>query len=248
MTTSLYAFPSLPGSGRRAQVALTIANPLAGVDRLLHGSDLRGWGAVPYADPVLYRVTGFDSSARRFQYAVNPRFGRSDPGATAYRSPLRITLDVRLDLGRPVAAQFLEQGLRVRPSRPGTRASAEVIKQRYMQRGYTDLYGTLLSLADSLALSRDQMQQMERERAVLLRHADSIYTELAGYLAALPDNFDQKAVLQRIADAEATAWRAIYAEKEFLRELLTPGQLRLLPTSIYNMITVPNFTQRFFFG
>ena len=60
----------------RATISLGIANPLTGIDALLHGSsNLHGWGAPAATDPNLLYVRGFDQTAQRYIYDVNPRFG-----------------------------------------------------------------------------------------------------------------------------------------------------------------------------
>jgi hypothetical protein len=57
-----------------------------------------------------------------------------------------------------------------------------------MTRNFSDFYDFLPArLKDSLALTNDQMRQMEEERQLLRHKADSIYTGLATYLVNLPD-------------------------------------------------------------
>ena len=43
-------------------------------------------------------------------------------------------------------------------------------------------------------------------------------------------------------------WTIIYAETPCLKELLTPGQIRLLPGALREMVTIPNYKGRFFYG
>jgi len=118
-----------------------------------------------------------------------------------------------------------------------------------MTRNFSDFYGFLLArLKDSLALTNDQMRQMEEERQLLRHKADSIYTGLATYLVNLSDGYDRKEAIKRITDAGDSVWTEINAEGPFLKKLLTPGQMRLLPVPIFNMITAPNIHSRFFFG
>jgi hypothetical protein len=231
-------------------VNLSFSNVLGGLDELLHGgTHLHGWGMTPFPDQTLYRLRGFDPSAQRFLYDVNPRFGSSSPSTTTARAPFRVTLDVSLNLGRSFEAQQLEQNLRMRPVLVGTRAPVDSIKKRYMST-FSDFYGYLLTarMSDSLALSNDQIRRMQAERTVLRARADSIYSVLSTYLAALPDGFDEKEPIKRITDAGNAVWEVVYAERTFLLGLLTSGQLRLLPRVIFQMITDRNFKGRFFFG
>lgn len=192
-------------------------------------------------------MRGFDSTARRFLYQVNPRFGSSRPPANPYYTPFRVTLDVRMQLGPSRDAQELELNLRVRPPLTGTRAPVDSIKKRYIGASFADLYSSLLQMADSLALSRAQAEQMQGRDAVLRARIDSVYGMLATYLAALPLRYDAADALRHVMDANGAAWKAIYAEAPFLSQLLTPGQIRLLPPPLVAMLTTPNFRSRFFF-
>lgn len=59
---------------------------------------------------------------------------------------------------------------------------------------------------------------------------------------------DRKDAVKRINDAGDAVWTDIDAEGPFLVKLLTPGQIRLLPAPLFNMISAPNIHNRFFFG
>jgi hypothetical protein len=65
---------------------------------------------------------------------------------------------------------------------------------------------------------------------------------------ALPANYDAKDAVKHANDAADAMWSAIYAETPFLERLLTPGQIRLLPGGLREMVTVPGFKGRFFYG
>ncbi len=57
--------PRLPAKVRnRVTASVYFANVLGGVDQLLHGSDLRGWGSGGAPDPVLLVPRGFDRPPR----------------------------------------------------------------------------------------------------------------------------------------------------------------------------------------
>jgi hypothetical protein len=241
-------FNRLPGTNR-ARVNFSFANVTGALDQLIHGSEhLRGWGLLPIPDQTLYQVRGFDASAQRFIYAVNPRFGASGPSTTTRRNPFRITLDVQLDLGRSADEQRVEQTIRVRPSLYGTRAPVDSIKNRYIRSSFTDLYAVMLRFADSLALSRDQTERVQARQVLLKARADSIFGDLARYLVALPESFDVKDAAKHVTDTGDSAWKVIYAERDFLSATLTPGQIHLLPPPIQQMIITPDFKGKFFFG
>ena len=256
MNASIFA-TNIPTTDNRLNVTLNLANPLGGLDQLLHGSDhLHGWGMTPFPDGTLYQVRGFDPTAERYIYQVNPRFGNTNPAFTTLRSPFRMTLDVRWDYGPNRQEQAVILNVRVKPPLAGTRASADTIRQRYVcgnaqgANGYSDIYRLLLRLSDSLALSRDQVDRMQARQKLMHAKADSVYGVLANYLANMPADFSPKEASTRVSDTELDMWKLIYGEATFLKELLTPGQLRLLPPPIYNMVTnpAPNFGARFYFG
>jgi len=226
---------------------------LGGIDQLLHGDDhLRGWGATPFMDGTLYQVRGFDATARRYIYQVNPRFGNTSPSASTLRSPFRMTLDVRMNLGHDAQEQDVILKMRVKPALKGTRASADTLKNRYMNstssNAFMDIYKLMLRYADSLALSRDQSEKVQARQKLLIARADSVFGGLAGYLAKLPESYSAKDAAKHVTDAATAMWDIIYAEGPWIKELLTPGQLRLLPGGLREMVTTPGFKGRFFYS
>ena len=246
--------PRIPGTNNRVDLSLNFANPLGGLDLLLHGSnDLRGWGAAPFIDGSLYQVRGFEATSRQFQYAVNPRFGNTSPSTSTFRTPFRVSLDVKIDLGHNQQEQSVILGMRIKPPLVGTRAPFDTLKIRYLNgtagpNGFSDIYKVMLRYADSIALTRDQSERVQARQKQLAARADSVYGELAKYLVALPSDFSAKDAAKHVADTNNDMWNIIYAETPWLKELLTPGQIRLLPGSLRDMITLPNFKGRFYFG
>lgn len=222
---------TLPGSTRRTNVALAFANPLGGLDQLLHGSDhLRGWGSPAIPDPVLYNVRGFDATNDRFRYDVNPRFGNTSPANTILRSPFRVTLDVRLDLGTPLPQQQLSRWLKPgRAGRPGPKLSAAELKRRYA-RNVPDPYAGILQETDSLLLTREQVEAIQSVQKVYVQRMDSLWTSLANYLASLGDKFNGAEALKRQESATDDAWELSRLDvQKNLPTILSPVQLQLLP-------------------
>ena len=249
---------NIPQTDNRMTVSLNLANPLGGIDQLLHGSDkLHGWGATPIPDQTLYQIRGFDQTAQRYIYQVNSRFGNTDPALSTFRSPFRMTLDVRMRLGPNPNEQSVVLNMRVKPPLAGTRATVDTIKNRYVcgspngGNGYSDIYRFMLRLADSLALSRDQVEKMQAEQKLMRGRADSVYGVLANYLVALPKDYDVKDAAKHVTDTDNDMWKLIYGEAPFLKGLLTNGQVRLLPIPLFNMVTTTSTTTptgRFYFG
>jgi hypothetical protein len=217
---------------RWASAALALHNPLAGLDQLLHGSDdLRGWGNAAYPDPILYTVTGFDSTSNRFLYKVNPRFGSNSSSSTLRRTPFRVTLDVSIDLAKPYGEQQLERW--IRPGRggyPGKKLTSAEMKKRY-ERNVPDPYAILLAERDSLLLSPKQVEAIEKAQRAYRMRMDSLWTTLTDYLSALPDAFNAAEVLRRQEDAIDAGWEISRQDAQrMFPTLLTPIQLRILPS------------------
>ena len=250
MNAAIYVLSPLPGTAGRGRLTLSLVNVPGAVDLLLHGpSDLRGWGAASFPDQTLLRVRGFDPAAQRFLYDVNPRFGSVSAATTTVRVPFRIALDYSMQLGANAQAQQLELNLRLRAPLKGTRAPADSIAKRYLQDGFGNFYGYLMQrLADSLALSSDQLRKMQSRSDDLNQRGRAIYLRLGEYLAGLPADYDPKVVLARIKDAESDAWTQVDLEREFMKQLMNPAQVRRLPARMFQWMTDPTFKGRFYYG
>lgn len=214
-----------------SSIAINLANPLGGLDYLLHGEDhLRGWGTPPAVDPILYNVRGFDPTAQRFVYEVNPRFGATSTSLNTIRAPFRATIDVALDLASPVQKQLLQRWLGLgRDGRTGNKLTSAELVRRYM-RTLPDPYAQIIRQADSLLLSPDQVTRLRTVQRAYQARMAAHWTELADYLAALPDVYPLREAYARQEEATdeawAMAWRDIHAT---LPAILTRVQLTLLP-------------------
>jgi hypothetical protein len=221
----------IPNSnGRSANVAFHIFNPLGGIDQLLHGSArLRGWGLPTLPDPTLYTVRGFDSLSRHFQYEVNPRFGNTRPVNSIVRAPFRLELEVSLNVGPPLSLQQLERSMGAGRTRPGPKLTPNELKKRY-KRNVPDPYAAILEESDSLLISADQEKALEAVQTEYLRGADSLWTPLTDYLAALGNSFDSKEALRRQEETVDAVWEysRIHVQKT-LGTILSPVQINLLP-------------------
>jgi hypothetical protein len=216
-------------TGKRASASIYLANVPAGFDQLLHGNNLRGWGSSAQPDRVLLRVRGFDPVSNHFLYDVNPKFGTSQPTASVFRTPFRITLDLSLDLGRPFSEQQLDILLKPgRDGRPGIRFTADSLFVRY-KRSVPDLYQTILAESDSLLLSESQSNALEVAQGPYRASADSLWRTLSVELADLPDKFDANKALKRQEEVTDQEWEIAWVESKKLNSILTASQLKLLP-------------------
>jgi hypothetical protein len=218
------------------QVTLNFANPLAGIDQLLHGSHLHGWGTAAMPDPTLYYVDGFDPSARRFVYRVNPRFGATDPGRTVMRNPFRVTIDVSFYLSPDFPQQQLVRYLGAgRGGRPGPRLTEQELEQRYA-RNVSDPYLAIIAESDSLLLAREQVEALQRADVGYRQQMDSLWESLASDFARLGEQFDVSAAVKRQESAIAVAREITRLHvRGTLGDILTPVQLRLMPGNVRAM-------------
>jgi hypothetical protein len=215
--------------GRRLGAALNIDNPAAGLDVALHGNRLRGWGGPAAPDPVLLVPTGFDATAQRFRYRVNPRFGSTDPRRTLLRAPARVTLDFTLDLSRDENVQTLERNLEPqRVNGQWRRPTRDMIYRRYAE-SISSLHGYILTNSDTLFLTRGQIERLASADTAFLRDARGIYAALADTLAALPERRDPETALAIVRRAQKRYLELFYQQRAIVEDVLTPVQREILP-------------------
>lgn len=216
---------------------ISIANPIGGLDQLLHGSGrLRGWGTTPSPDPVLYHVRGFDAAARRFNYEVNPRFGATDAARSTLRAPFRLTLDFSVNLSPDFAQQQLERYLGPgRGGRPGPRLTIDELRTRYA-RNVGDPYRAIIAEADSLLLSREQVDALAAAGSRYRLRIDSLWSALATEFSEFGDRYDVAAAVRRQESALEQGREMSRADvRSSLGDILTPIQLRLMPGFVSQM-------------
>lgn len=215
---------------RRHRVWLNISNPLAGLDQLLHGGKLHGWGTQPFPDRVLYYVRGYDSTTNRFRYEVNPRFGDTRPRTMAFRSPFRVTLDVSMDFSRDGEAQQLDRILNPgRRGNPGKKLDEPAIVKRYCG-NLPNWYNEILQQTDSLLLTRDQVDALRGAQAEYSARVTTHWTEWAREMASQPDRFNSVDLVKRQNKMINDGWELARQEAhKSLPIILSPIQLGLLP-------------------
>ncbi len=221
---------SATGWMKRVSVALYASNIPAGLDQLLHGARLHGWGDAGLPDQVLLRPTGFDPSALRFRYAVNPRFGETRPIYSTPRAPFRLAVDIRLDLGASADQQILDRNLQSgRAGRAGAKRTVRQMRQFYL-RAVPDPFAIVLALTDSLLLTQDQIRTALEGQARYAARVDTAVTALATWLESLPDRYNAADALRHQED---TFTAALNFGREEIQRALTPTlnriQVNLLP-------------------
>jgi hypothetical protein len=213
----------------RMDLTINLANPLGGLDELLHGNNLRGWGGPAVPDQTLYTVRGFDAANQRFLYDLNQRFGRTNASSTTLRAPFRVTLDGSIDLARSLPEQMLDRWLRPgRGGRSGARITGAELARRF-QTTVPDPFLELLQQRDSLLLTRDQLSALQGVDARYRSTMDQQWKALGDQLAALPDDYDFGAAARLVDETTDELWELTRTEvQQRLTEILSPSQTAML--------------------
>jgi hypothetical protein len=230
----------LPPVWRRANVSLYLSNTLGGIDQLVHGDKLHGWGTPAFPDRVLYYVRGFDSTERRFLYEVNPRFGDTRPTATGIRLPFRLTPDVRIDFSRNSEEQQLDRILNPgRHGNPGAKLDSAAVLTRYCG-NLPNWYNEAIAETDSLLLTRDQVDAIRAAQASYSARIMAHWGAWAAELAGLSEAYDTPGLVKRQKTIIDDAWEIARQEAHTtLPKILSPVQLRLLPGNANMLYRAP---------
>ena len=195
--------------GRWAAVGVNLANPLGGLDQLLHGADhLRGRGTSAPPDPTLYYVRGFDPTSQAFTYEVNPRFGSTRASQNTVRAPFRLTIDVALFLSRPYQLQMLDRSMAlVKRLRNYPEGALDTLRVRFKANLPTCTTGCL----DARILccsARSNWTRSTRRQSHIARPLNNLITQLAVFVTTLPPDFDPQAVVKEQNRVLQLAWNA----------------------------------------
>ncbi|MEO8560642.1 MAG: carboxypeptidase-like regulatory domain-containing protein [bacterium] len=218
---------------QRASLSFSVSNPLGAADLLLHGErKLHGWGQFTFVDPTLMYVRGFDSTATRYTYEVNPRFGSTNPQFNAFRAPVTLTMQLRFDVGPTRERQQLTQQLDRGRTTQGQKMPEFMLRAMYGSGGIVNPMAQMLRQSDTLELTgpqADSLASMNRSYTVSL---DSIWMPLAKHLAELPQRYDQGEAYERYTVARKASVDLLVAIAPTINALLTDAQRRKLPALV----------------
>ena len=227
--------PAAFGLARRLALQVQLQNALVGLDQLLHGDNLRGWGQPAVPDRTLLFVRGFDPATRQFKYQVNEHFGVPSGSNSAFRVPFQIGLQGRLTVGQDPARQQIGRMFGTGPD--GKPLSKEQWKVR-LARVVPNPFLSTLALDDSLklALTPEQKVKLRSLSENVAVQADRIAEELADVLTSAGITPDPQVIGARMQGKTQEARKVAEQSVADLKAVLTAEQLAKLPE---NIKTVP---------
>ncbi|HEX6575983.1 MAG TPA: carboxypeptidase regulatory-like domain-containing protein [Gemmatimonadaceae bacterium] len=222
--------PTQFGLNRRLTISVLGLNTLAGIDQLLHGDNLHGWGQPVFPDRTLLYVRGFNTADNKFIYQVNEHFGAQAGSRNAFRVPFQLAVQARLAVGQDPARQQFNAVFGGR----GNRASAADFRER-LARAVPNPFKRILELNDSLKLdlTAEQKTKLQVAGDSLQGKADTLIGSLAQTLgsneARTADPLQLGMRMRgRIQEGRALAEKAI---KE-AETILTPEQWAKIPNEV----------------
>ena len=228
--------PQKIGLPKRATVMLQIQNPLAIADLALHGDNgLRGWGQTIAPDQNLLFVRGFDPAKRAFSYQVNERFGSTRPQQSATYALPYVSLGINFDIGLPRERQLLTQRLDMGRGQAGSKATSDAMTIFGMSSIPNPML-LILQQSDSLGLTRTQADSLAMLSRAYAQFADSVWTPIGRYLAALPATYSTRAAYDRYVSARERTVDFLLTLVPAAKGVLTPRQRRELPMQVANFL------------
>ena len=224
--------------GGRVSPHLYLENVLAGIDQALHGSEnMHGWGSTAVPDAVLLVPRGFDATAQRFRYDVNPRFADTRPGHTLALTPFRLIIDFSLRLSTDFDVQQLRRAVEpVRGPLGWQRRSADSLTAFYLGRT-SSIHKALLEESDSLFLSAGQVSALHRADSLYSSRVRAIYVPLGQFLAQREGGAG-KAELDSVQTIQKAYWKIFWEQPEIADSVVTPAQKELFPL-LKSLVSVP---------
>jgi hypothetical protein len=218
---------------RRVTLSLVAANVLSGVDQLVHGSRVKGWGQPTFPDRFLLTVRGFDSSAAggaRFLYQVNEHFGSPSGASNPFRIPFQLGVQIHATLGADPQREALKS---VYGTPDGKPPAIKDLKARiYMN--FPLPIKMALTLADSLKLELTpaQLARLNALNDSVNVQADTLVGTIAEVLSKAGSNPDPGAIAPKLQRSQTEALRIIQKSATDLKAVLTPEQWAKLPDRI----------------
>ncbi|MBL0939994.1 MAG: TonB-dependent receptor [Gemmatimonadaceae bacterium] len=212
----------------RLTISLVASNTLAGLDRALHGNNIKGWGQPLMPDRNLLTTTGFDAATRQYRYAVNQRFGTPTGARNPLGVPFQLALRARMALGTDPG----RANLRAMTGNRGA-DSVSVVRGRVVRQVPYPL-DSLLRIADSVSLEltaaqRDSLSaEAKRYRIV----ADARVDDIVALLVSNGGRPDMGAIAPKLQQANLALVKAIQESIKMVERTLSPVQWAKVPDKI----------------
>lgn len=188
-------------------------------------------------DPVLLVPRGFDASAQRFRYDVNPRFADTRSGTTPSRSPFRVILDFSVNLSVDYNLQELRRAVEpLKVGRIWERRSADSLAAFYLS-NTSSIFKLLIDQSDSLFLSKAQVNALRSADSVFSARVRAIFIPLGQFLAEGGGDAG-KAQLDSANNTRKKYWEIFWEQPEIAAAIVTPSQRELMPM-FKSILTVP---------
>ncbi len=201
--------------------SLVASNVLAGLDQMLHGSNLRGWGQFNRTDPTLLYVKGFDPVKNEFIYDVNGRFGQNNATTLVYRQPFVLSLQARLVLGPDPRDRF-RQIFAARTDTSATNAAA--VQNPVAQ---------VIQMRDTLGLTDDQVAKLNVVSDTLASQTKAIAAVIRAQVQKNGGSNPQ-AIMSSIRPQITQGRKDLADAMAQVKTILTPAQWAKVPDSVKN--------------
>lgn len=182
---------------------------------------------------MLYTVRGFNPADRSFRYEVNPRFGEPRSTLSAFGSPFRVTLDVRVNIGKGQDRQAAERLVRVaRTFADSQSARPEEIKKLAFPMREIGNAEQVLNLREQLALTPEQVTALKAIDKADNQRADSLKLDLATQISRAGKTVAVDWIIAGRRRVEDAIWASFKEGLPGVRAILTAPQIELLPPNL----------------
>ena len=217
---------------QRASLNFSLSNPLGAADLALNGSgNLKGWGQNPFPDQSLLYVRGFNPATKSYKYEVNQRFGQTRPRFLTLRSPVTMTVSMRIDLGPTRERQQMYQMADYGRVSQGTRVT-EAAFRSFGTSSVLNPMTQIIRQQDSLRLTSAQADSIASMNRRYAYRTDSLWTPVARYVASLPTSYQKDQAFDRYLRARRAQVDLLTTFVKAVSEVLTDAQKRKLPAQI----------------
>ena len=213
--------PSGFNLNRKMTFSLVASNVLAGLDQVLHGNKLHGWGQFNRADPTLLYVRGFDATKQQFIYDVNGHFGSNGASRAVYRQPFVLALQARLTVGPDPRDRFRQ--IFAARTDSSTVASAAV----------QNPIAQIIQMRDTLQLTDAQVASLTTLSDTLVAQSLSLGSQIRAVVAK-EGSGNPQAIMSKIRPQIVEGRKNLTAAMTKAQTILTPEQWKKVPESVKN--------------